>query len=118
MLADSEMLRAARLNLLLNACQAGGGSIEVATSGDREVCRIAVLDRGSGIPDDVIDRIFEAFYTTKKGGTGLGLPIVKRLIELQDGTVSLQPRPGGGTVAMITVPIARQLVSQSAASAR
>jgi two-component system CheB/CheR fusion protein len=106
--ADSEMLRAALLNLLLNACQAGGGSIEVETSGDADVCRIAVLDRGSGITDDVIEHVFEAFYTTKKAGTGLGLPIVKRLMELQDGTVSLQPRPGGGTVAAVTVPLARQ----------
>ncbi len=106
--ADSEMLRAALLNLLLNACQAGGGSIEVVTSSEGDVCRIAVLDRGSGIPDDEIDHVFEAFYTTKKGGTGLGLPIVKRLMELQDGTVALQPRQGGGTVATVTVPIARQ----------
>jgi PAS domain S-box-containing protein len=107
-LADAEMLRAALLNLAMNACQAGGSSVEIAASSDSDRCRIAVLDRGSGIPDDVIGRVFDAFYTTKKSGTGLGLPIVKRLIELQDGTVALRQREGGGTIAEVTVPITRQ----------
>ena len=52
--------------------------------------------------------MFEAFYTTKKTGTGLGLPIVKRLVELQEGTVSVTPREGGGTLAEITLPQVRQ----------
>ena len=104
--ADVEMLRAALLNLLMNACQAGGNSIEVVSSiaGDR--CLIAVLDRGTGIPDEVLQHVFDAFYTTKKGGTGLGLSIVKRLMELQDGTIALRPRDGGGTMAEITIPLA------------
>ena len=112
--ADVEMLRAALLNLLLNACQAGGSSIEVvtATAGDR--CRIAVLDRGPGIPEEVLEHVFDPFYTTKKGGTGLGLSIVKRLMELQDGTIALRRRDGGGTMAEITIPLA----SPAEASAR
>jgi PAS domain S-box-containing protein len=103
--ADAEMLRAALLNLLLNACQAGGPSIEVRMS-TANACRIAVLDRGSGIPEDKLARVFDAFYTTKQSGTGLGLPIVKRLMELQQGTVTLRAREGGGTVAEIEVPLA------------
>ena len=112
--ADAEMLRAALLNLLLNACQAGGGPIEIVTTDEGDLCRIAVLDRGTGIPRELMDRVFEVFYTTKKSGTGLGLPIVKRLMELQDGTISLRPRPGGGTVAEIMIPIARQRVRATA----
>jgi signal transduction histidine kinase len=50
--------------------------------------------------------VFDAFCTTKKGGTGLGLPIVKRLITLQDGGIELRRRQGGGTVAEISIPIA------------
>ncbi|MGB2716541.1 MAG: ATP-binding protein [Vicinamibacterales bacterium] len=106
--ADAEMLRAALLNLLLNACQAGGSSIEVVSSVAGDRCRIAVLDRGSGIPDEVLEHVFDTFYTTKKSGTGLGLPIVKRLMELQDGTIALRARSEGGTMAEITIPLASQ----------
>ena len=106
--ADAEMLRAALLNILLNACQAGSSRVEIRTLSESGVCRIAILDDGVGIPDDVVAHMFEAFYTTKKTGTGLGLPIVKRLVELQEGTVSLTPREGGGTLAEITLPQVRQ----------
>ena len=115
--ADAEMLRAALLNLLLNACHAGSSRVEIRTFSESGECRIAILDDGVGIPDDVVAHMFEAFYTTKKTGTGLGLPIVKRLVELQEGTVSLTPREGGGTLAEVTLPQVRQPaepVSQSA----
>ena len=102
--ADAEMLRAALLNILLNACQAGASRVEIRTLAEPGVCRIAILDDGVGIPDEVVAHMFEAFYTTKKTGTGLGLPIVKRLVELQEGTVSLTSRVGGGTLAEITLP--------------
>jgi PAS domain S-box-containing protein len=110
--ADAEMLRAALLNLLLNACQAGGTSVEVISSTAGDHCRIAVLDRGSGIPPEVLERVFDAFYTTKKSGTGLGLPIVKRLTELQGGAIALRPRQGGGTMAEITIPLAAEAEAQ------
>jgi PAS domain S-box-containing protein len=107
--ADPEMLRGALLNLLLNAYQAGSTSVEVRTSSDGPSCRIQIIDNGSGIPPDVADRVFDAFYTTKKTGTGLGLPIVKRLMDLQDGTVALKPREAGGTVAELTIALARHM---------
>ena len=64
--------------------------------------------RGAGISDEILDHVFDAFYSTKKSGTGLGLPIVKRLTELQDGTIALRAREGGGTMAEITIPLAPQ----------
>jgi signal transduction histidine kinase len=103
--ADADMLRAALLNLTMNACQAGRDDavdIEVVTDG--KVCRIAIHDRGQGIPPDVRERVFEPFFTTRAGGTGLGLAIVKRLLELQDGAIALKDRAGGGTIAEVTVP--------------
>jgi PAS domain S-box-containing protein len=106
--ADAEMLRAALLNLLLNACQAGGEVVEVSAAGAGGSCLIAVSDRGGGIAPELVGRIFDAFYTTKKSGTGLGLPIVKRLMDLQQGTVSLRPREGGGTIAELTIPLPSQ----------
>ena len=105
--ADGEMLREIFLNLLLNACQASadGGTVEVHMAVRDGRCEIQVRDRGPGIPADLREKIFTPFFTTKRKGTGLGLPIVKRLIELQDGTISLTSREGGGTVAAITLPL-------------
>jgi signal transduction histidine kinase len=102
------MLRAALLNLVLNACQAAPGQpveIEVAAVDGEGVVRI--MDRGPGIPAEQLERVFEAFVTTKQSGTGLGLAIVKRLTELQRGRVTLAAREGGGTVAEIALPLAR-----------
>jgi two-component system CheB/CheR fusion protein len=105
--ADPEMLRSVLLNLLLNACQASAGqTVEVTTTTEGSSCRITILDRGPGISPDLQDRVFEPFYTTKRGGTGLGLAIVRRLMELQRGTVTLSPREGGGTTAVVTLPVA------------
>ena len=128
-MADPEMLRAALLNLLLNATQSmagssqGGGAVESAdgetpgiakaradgrvdvqtTLTDNDVS-VAVLDRGPGLPQTVRDRLFQPFVTTRRGGTGLGLAIAHRLTALQGGTLTLQDRPDGGTVAMLTFP--------------
>jgi PAS domain S-box-containing protein len=103
--ADPDMLRAALLNVILNACQAAGRrDVEARVAADNGVCRIAVCDRGTGIPSEIRERVFEPFFTTRVNGTGLGLTIVKRLMELQDGTVTLQDRPGGGTIVEVTVP--------------
>jgi signal transduction histidine kinase len=103
--ADPDMLRAALLNLTLNACQvAPHKDVDVRISAADGVCRIAVCDRGPGIPAAIRDRIFEPFFTTRVNGTGLGLAIVKRLMELQDGSVELRDREGGGTIAEVTIP--------------
>jgi len=107
--ADPDMLRAALLNVTMNACQAAGdGEVDIRVATEGEVCRIAICDRGPGIPPAVRERVFEPFFTTRAGGTGLGLAIVKRLLELQDGGVTLEDRPDGGTVAQITIPLARR----------
>ena len=90
------------------------------------VVRIAVCDRGVGIPPDVRDRVFEPFFTTRTNGTGLGLAIVKRFVELQDGTVALIDRPGGGTIVELSLPLAaartvgsqRRIVAGARQSAR
>ena len=106
--ADADMLRAALLNLAINACQAAGTApVDISVTGAGGVCRIALRDRGPGIPPDVRERRFEPFFTTRPGGTGLGLSIVNRLIGIQEGSVVLSDRPGGGTIAEVTLPLAR-----------
>jgi two-component system CheB/CheR fusion protein len=106
-IADVEMTRAVLLNLLLNACQASGPqSVEMRASAVNGRCRIEILDRGPGIPMEIRDHLFEPFMTTRAGGTGLGLPIARRLTTVQGGTVTLDDRPGGGTVATVLLPLA------------
>lgn len=101
--ADPEMLRAVLLNLMMNACQVSAAvDIEITAAGT--VARVLVADRGPGIPAEHRERIFEAFFTTKQSGTGLGLAIVKRFTEMQDGQITLEPREGGGTLAVLTLP--------------
>jgi two-component system CheB/CheR fusion protein len=107
--ADPELLRSVLLNLLLNACQASGDRpVEVAAVVREDGCHVEVRDRGLGIAPEVRDRVFEPFFTTKSSGTGLGLPIVKRVMTALGGSVALHPRPGGGTIAEIVVPMPRQ----------
>ena len=69
-------------------------------------CHMAVRDRGPGLPQSVRERLFEPFVTTRAEGTGLGLAIVKRLVEQQGGRIALTDRPGGGTVATVSLPLA------------
>jgi PAS domain S-box-containing protein len=105
---DPEMVRAALLNLLLNACQASGGAaVELTTRTGDGFYEIAVLDRGPGIPEDLREHVFEPFVTTKPRGTGLGLAIARRLMSLQSGSVTLSDRQGGGTAAVLRLPLAR-----------
>ena len=108
--ADPDELRRALVNLVSNAIEAmedGGtihGSVEVAAG--RVV--VTVADTGKGIPDDVLERLFEPYFTTRSSGTGLGLAIVRRIIEDRGGEVSLENArgtDGPGAVARISLPL-------------
>ncbi len=104
--ADGFQLKHAVLNLVLNALQAtaGGGSITIRTGGDPERLTITVRDTGEGIAEETLGRVFEAFFTTREGGTGLGLPIARRIVEAHGGTLAVRSRVGEGTVARISLP--------------
>jgi signal transduction histidine kinase len=105
-LADGFQLKHALLNLVLNGLQATppGGSIVVASGGEPGRLVIEVRDRGEGMGPEVLSRVFDAFFTTREGGTGLGLPIARRIAEAHGGTVFLESREGEGTVARLTLP--------------
>ena len=66
---------------------------------------VSVRDNGSGITPDAQKRIFEAFYTTKSKGMGMGLAICRSIVELHKGRLSHAPREGGGTVFTVTLPV-------------
>jgi signal transduction histidine kinase len=97
-------------NLLLNAADAmsDGGKIRIRmtgapSAGDRFVS-VSVSDTGTGINDEIRPFIFEPFFSTKDGGTGLGLPTVKLIVEAHGGTVNITGRQDGGTDVTLTLP--------------
>jgi len=67
--------------------------------------RVEVSDTGSGIRKDLIDKVFQPFYTTKPKGTGLGLAISRQLIEQHDGAITVSNRPSGGALFTILLPV-------------
>jgi signal transduction histidine kinase len=105
--ADNFQLKHAVLNLILNAVQAtpAGGTISVETGQEGDQLAIEVGDTGEGIPPDKLERVFDVFFTMREGGTGLGLPIARRIVEEHGGTLTLAPRPRGGTTARILLPV-------------
>ena len=108
---DREAFRGALLNLLLNAKQAmpGGGQIVVRTTtvGDRAVLQL--IDNGCGIDDHTAAHMFEAFYSTKPGGSGLGLPTAAKVIEAHGGMIQVQSDVGQGTQFTVELPATPRL---------
>ena len=108
-LADPTQLQRVFLNLFLNALHAmpHGGELGVRTCLDEDgkSIRIEVSDTGSGIREDLINKVFQPFFTTKPKGTGLGLAISRQMIEQHDGTIAVANRPGGGVLFTIRLPV-------------
>lgn len=106
--ADERLLKQTVLNLMLNAVQAmpDGGELmlSVGTEGGQGVLR--VTDTGCGIPPEHQDRVFDAYFSTKRGGTGLGLAMARRIIREHNGSITLTSEPGKGTEFAIRLPLA------------
>ena len=104
---DSRLLGRAVRNLIENSLRvsAAGQRVVVTLSATAEEARIAVEDHGPGVPEDLLSRIFEPYFSTQSGGTGLGLPIARRIAVEHGGTLVAHNRPGGGLAAIITIPL-------------
>jgi signal transduction histidine kinase len=117
--ADRTLVSRALTNLIENAIQAmpGGGTLRVtgAVTDTSVVTRIA--DTGVGMSADAVDRAFQPYFSTKTGGSGLGLPNAKRNIELSGGTIALTSEPGLGTTVIVTLPRADRSAADDSASA-
>jgi PAS domain S-box-containing protein len=96
-------------NVLINAAQAmnGHGAIAVTIATSAGLCRIGVADAGPGMPAEVRDQAFEPFFTTKSRGTGLGLPLAKRIVDAHGGQIQIDTPSTGGTVVTLLLPTAR-----------
>ena len=105
--ADPGMLQQALVNLALNACQAmpAGGTLEFRCrpAAGRRV-EVTVRDTGVGISREHLERIFDLYFTTKEGGSGIGLSLVYRIVQLHDGEVAVESTPGAGTTFRLLLP--------------
>ncbi|MBI3105470.1 MAG: PAS domain-containing protein [Candidatus Rokubacteria bacterium] len=106
--ADEDLLRQAFLNILVNACQAmpQGGTVSIATSWRRrDHVTVTIADEGVGIRPEDLDRIFSLYYTTKPGGSGIGLSIVYRIVQMHDGTIDVASEVGRRTIVTCRFPL-------------
>ena len=107
MQGDPGSLRQALLNLALNACQAmaHGGTLRLTGRGiSRRRVAITVEDTGPGIHPDHLPKVFDLYFTTKQGGSGIGLSMVFRTVQLHDGEIEVQSTLGTGTTFRIVLP--------------
>jgi signal transduction histidine kinase len=104
---DADQVRQVLLNLLRNALHAmkGEGMLSVVTEATPNQARIYVADTGEGIRADHVDKVFNAFFTTKTTGSGLGLTISMQIIKSHGGTIEVDSREGEGSTFIITLPL-------------
>ena len=104
---DARFIKQALLNLIKNAVAAmpEGGTLRVETRRADGEALVRVSDTGTGIPDEIMDKIFEPYFTTKPFGTGLGLTIVFKIVKEHFGDISVSSRVGEGTTVALSLPI-------------
>ena len=105
--ADVEKLKQAFLNLMFNAVEAmpDGGQLKVKTYFDDKTVFIEFADQGRGIPGSDIERLFDPFFTTKNTGTGLGLAMVHKIVEIHRGKIKIISKPQEGTTFSVLLPV-------------
>jgi signal transduction histidine kinase len=104
---DPDMIKQVILNLFINAQQAmsGGGDLIIRTDKQDKEAVLQISDTGSGISPDRLPHIFEAYYTSRPQGSGLGLPTAKKIIDAHKGSISVNSEPGKGTSFQIKLPL-------------
>ena len=105
--ADPDQLRQILINLIQNASDAmpNGGQLTITTQTNDGYLEMRISDTGTGIPKELLPKIFEPFVTTKPNGTGLGLAMVRSLIHAHHGTITVDSRPGAGTTFTLRLPL-------------
>jgi signal transduction histidine kinase len=104
---DPKLIKQTLLNLMINGTQAmtSGGEMILKVELLDGLADIEVIDTGPGIPADAVTRIFQAYYSTKKGGTGLGLPMAKRIAQEHGGDLIVESEPGKGSKFTLRLPL-------------
>jgi PAS domain S-box-containing protein len=104
---DGQQVKQVLLNLMQNSISAleGGGELTVSTRNEGHYFEIHISDTGRGIPEELREKIFTPFFTTSAAGTGLGLPIVKKIVDDHDGTITFHSDIGEGTTFVLRFPV-------------
>jgi two-component system sensor histidine kinase HydH len=107
---DVELFKQALLNLILNALLAmpEGGELILTTRCEPDAAVLEVVDTGCGIPEDIQPKVFEAFFTTRPGGSGLGLPTTRKIVVAHGGDLGLESEPGKGSKFTVRLPLGPQ----------
>jgi signal transduction histidine kinase len=107
----SDSLQAALMNLVKNALESmeSGGQLMVRTYTTPKSVALDLIDTGSGVDNNTVLHMFEPFYSTKEGGSGLGLPTARRIIEAHGGRINVQSEVGRGTKFVLEFPILKRL---------
>jgi signal transduction histidine kinase len=105
---DRDLLKQAVLNLVLNAVEAmpQGGQLQLTLSRRGEMAEITVADTGKGIPPELRQKVFQLFFTTRPGGSGIGLASTFRIVQLHNGSINFTSEVGRGTTFRIELPLA------------
>jgi len=105
---DADLLKQAALNVIENGAQAmpEGGTLRIVIEEQRKFAVLRIADQGPGIPDDVREKIFDLYFTTKTGGSGIGLAMTYRIVQLHYGSIEVQSNAGRGTEFLLRIPLA------------
>ncbi|HVW77671.1 MAG TPA: ATP-binding protein [Alloacidobacterium sp.] len=104
---DADLMRQALLNVVLNGAQAmgQGGNLHVSLTEDTRWALLSIADQGEGIPDDIRSKIFNLYFTTKKDGSGIGLAMTYRIVQLHNGQLDVKSQMGQGTTFILKIPV-------------
>lgn len=111
--ADSGLLQQALLNVLRNALEVmpSGGKLSVRLAQSEENAILEISDTGPGIPPEFREKVFHLYYTTKQNGTGIGLAMTYRAVQLHNGAIEIGGEPGAGAVVRIRLPLAAEVTA-------
>lgn len=103
---DPDLLRQVFINIIVNAVHAmpEGGNLHITMTEDNENVIVSIHDTGAGISPDIMERIFDPFFSTKEKGTGLGLAIAAKIVQAHGGYIKVRSEPGRGTEFRLTLP--------------
>jgi hypothetical protein len=104
---DVDLMKQAMLNVVVNAIEAmpGGGELRIECAAQNDEAEIRISDTGAGIPPELREKIFRLYYTTKPQGSGIGLAMTFRIVQLHDGTIDFSSEAGSGTTFVLRLPI-------------